>query len=71
VVWWQALPDEAWPEDRSESPSDVVAECKTDSTSTGVRNPVALSCESAAGDGVSELFEAGVGGECFSRNRLN
>lgn len=57
VTWRQTLTDEARTEDWCEGPADVVAKGEADGTSAGIRNPVALSCESTPCDRVGEIFK--------------
>ena len=70
MTWWQAFANEAGAEYGCESPTDVVAECEADGTSTGVWNPIALGRKRAAGDGVGEFFDGCIGGESFLWNGL-
>ena len=52
MVRRQTLLDKRWAEDGCEGPSNVVAEGEAQCTSAFVRNPVALSFDGAACDGV-------------------
>ena len=52
-------------------PADLVGEGEADGASTFVGEPVALGCESTAGDGVCEVFEAGRTGECLRWSSLS
>lgn len=66
----KALPDELRTEDWRQSPTDLPAECEADGPRAFKRNPVALGCESTAGDAVAEFDQTWIAPEGFGRSGL-